>query len=183
MRPRRSAHIDRLKTRPPTAPIRGSVMPGGSSFWTERLRSVSFEQGSVGADPSKLDGAAWPIRGVDAINQKEVTADMAFPVGRRWAFERVIPSFGTARRIVGDGKQHHRLQAIHVVSARTRDSLPVLEELPAVVSPRGQLGPPIGRWLLQVPQTCRPRWRIAPCGPLPFRRLRPSPHEFARWAP
>ena len=144
---------------------------------------LSFEQFGMGADPGKIDGTARPVRVGEAIDQEEITTDVAFPVARPRASERVIPPFGTERRLIGDEKEHDRLQPIHIVSAGTREPLPVLEELSGVVNPARQVGPFTGRWLLQVPQTSRPRSRIAPCASSPSRPPRPWPCGFARSAP
>ena len=82
----------------------------------------------MGADPGKIDGTAWSARGVEAIDQKEITTDVAFPVARPRASEPVIPLFGTERRLVSDEHEHDRLQPIHIVSTGTREALPVPEE-------------------------------------------------------
>ena len=87
----------------------------------------SFEQFGMGADPGKIDGAAWSVRVVDAIDQKEIATDVTFPVALPRASEPVIPLFGTERRLVGDEHEHDRLQPIHIVSTGTREALPVLE--------------------------------------------------------
>ena len=36
----------------------------------------------MGANPGEIDGTARPVCVLDAIDQKEVTADVAFPVAR-----------------------------------------------------------------------------------------------------
>ena len=99
----------------------------------------------MGADPGKIDGTARPVRVVEAIDQEEITTDVAFPVARPRASERVIPPVGTERRLIGDEKEHDRLQPIHIVSAGTREPLPVLEELSGVVNPARQVCPFTGR--------------------------------------
>jgi len=54
----------------------------------------------MGADPDKVDGTGRAGRIVELVNQQEVTTHMAFPVVRPWAFQGVIPPFGTEGSIV-----------------------------------------------------------------------------------
>lgn len=111
----------------------------------------SFEQFGMGAGPGKTDGSARPVCVFEAIDQKEVPADVTFPAVRPRASERVISPLGAEWRVVGDKKDHDRLQSIHVVSARTREPLPVLTEFSAVASLTRQVGPFTGGGPLQVP--------------------------------
>ena len=52
------------------------------SMMRKRVGMWLFKQFGVGADPGKVDGATRPVCFVDAIDQKEVAADVAFPVVR-----------------------------------------------------------------------------------------------------
>lgn len=99
----------------------------------------------MSAGPDKIDGAAWSVRVVEAIDQKEVATDVTFPVVLPRASEPMIPLFGTERRLVGDEREHDRLQPIHIVSTGAGEALPVLAELPGVVDLARQFGPFTGR--------------------------------------
>ena len=131
----------------------------------------SLEKLSVRARPHEVDGAARLWRIINLIDQKEIPADMAFPVIRPSALQRVIPPFRTERGLVGDEVEHDCLEAMHVVSTRTREPLPVLEKSPREVHAPGRAGPLTDRRLSQAPQTSRPRWRT---GPSPFSSFLPT---------
>ena len=90
----------------------------------------SFEKLGVGASADKVDGAARLRQIIDLIDQEEIPADMAFSVICPCALQSVIPPFGTEWGLVGDELEHDRLEPMHVVPARTRKPLPVLEKAP-----------------------------------------------------
>lgn len=73
----------------------------------------------MSAGAGEVDGTARLVRGLDAIDRKEVAADVAFPEARPRAFEWVVPSFGPQRAFVGNEAQHDRLEPSHIVPART----------------------------------------------------------------
>ena len=82
--------------------------------------------------------------------------------------------------VVAASRKHDRFQPTHVVSAGTRETLPVLEELSGVVNPARRPGPLTGRRLLQAPHRSSRRrracWRpFCSPGPRRFRWPRRSP--------
>ena len=107
----------------------------------------------MGANSSKVNGTARSVRVVEAINQKKITTNVAFPIVCPRASERVIFAFRTEWRLIGNEKQHDRLQPIHIVSTGTREPLPVLEKLSGVVDTARQVDSftNTNRWLLHVP--------------------------------
>lgn len=83
----------------------------------------------------------------EPVRQQKVAADMAFPMPIPVATHGMVEPFGPQRTVIGDQEQHGRLEPVHVVSARVRQALPVLEEGLGVVG--GSRG--MGTWLLKVP--------------------------------
>ena len=58
----------------------------------------------------------------------ESATDMAFAVTLPFPLERVVFPFGAERRVISDQQQHDLLELFHIVSARTRQPLEVLQE-------------------------------------------------------
>ena len=98
--------------------------------------ALLFKEFGVRPRPNEHDHAA-----VALIDQQEVPANMAFPVVRPLAPERVIPPLGRQGPIVGNDQEHDLLKAVQVISARARQPLPVFGESLGVVSAAQQRGP------------------------------------------
>lgn len=77
----------------------------------------------MGARPHEVDEIDF-----DLVNQKKVTADVAFAVVGPFPYERVVFSLWPQRRVVGDQKHHCLFEARHVVATGVREPFPVFEE-------------------------------------------------------
>lgn len=66
--------------------------------------------------------------------RRKSPAEMAFPVIRPPAFQRVVPPIGTERRLFVDEVEHDRFEPIHIVPAGTRMPSTVLEKRPRKVN-------------------------------------------------
>ena len=69
-----------------------------------RMRTGAHEDNYAGSCPV-----------VDLISQKKITSDMALAMPVPIATQGMIVPSRTKRAIVGDQKQHHFLEAVHVV--------------------------------------------------------------------
>ena len=129
--------------------------------------ALLFKEFGVRPRPNEHDHAA-----VALIDQQVVPANMAFPVVRPLAPERVIPPLGRQGPVVGNDQEHDLLKAVQVISARARQPLPVFGESLGVVSAAQQRGPLTACRLFQGHRSglrlcqrrpCRPSsWRVTP---------------------
>lgn len=99
------------------------------SYFGRRVwRSRSFEELAVCPSANKDDRSTRPCRVVYLIDQEEMAADMAFACASPFALERVVETFRTEGRIIGDRQVHGLFELSHVLAARLREALPVLAE-------------------------------------------------------
>ena len=103
--------------------------------------SLFVEQFRMGAGSDEYDAAAPSGSVVQFVDQQKISADVALPISRPFALERMIQPFGTERRIIGDQQKHRLFQTIEIISARPRQSLPILQEGSGVVAGARQRRP------------------------------------------
>ena len=71
------------------------------------------------------DNIARPTAIVELVDEQKIAADVAFPVSGPVADQGMVAPLGPQRRLVGNKSQHDLLQAVHIVTARTGQTIQI----------------------------------------------------------